>query len=256
MALLLQLTDDEMKAIIDPALKQIPNPLQILTEAMATLPLNKLQPSYVKSHFSESMVLVESSTYAKFGVYQKNAARLVTDSFISKYSAQMNGAALPDNRQFIQSILQTFMPLAVSFEKRTSNMRKSRAGTTFEYIVVQMLEKSGVKCERTAKSPLKKLNRMDIVIPNKETAMKSPDKAVFLSCKHTLRERWKQAIPDKNRNWVMYLVTLDDNLPDKKAKEINEQGMVVYVRDELKAQSHLAKKDWIRRLSDLPKDVS
>jgi hypothetical protein len=252
---LLELTDDETKAIIDPALRKIPNPRQILNETLVALPQKKLQPSYVKSHFSESLVLVASSTYAKFQVYQKNAAGLVADSFISKYSKQMNGATLSNNRQFIQSILETFMPLAVNFEKRTSQMRRSRAGTTFEYVVVDMLEKSGIKCERTARSPLKKLNRMDVVIPDKETAMKSPDKAIFLSCKHTLRERWKQALPDKNRNWIMYLVTLDDNIPDKKAKEINEHNLVVYIRDELKAESHLAKKDWIRKLSDLPNDL-
>lgn len=251
---LLELTEDETKAILDPALKKIPNPLQILNETLVALPQNKLQPSYVKNHFSESMVLVASATYAKFQVYQKNAARLVADSFLSKNSKAMNGATT-FNRQFIESMLETFMPLAVNFEKRTSQMRKSRAGTTFEYIVIQMLEKAGVKCERTARSPLKKLNRMDVVIPNKETAMREPDKAIFLSCKHTLRERWKQALPEKNRNWVMYLITLDDNIPDKKAKEINDENMVVYVRDELKAQSHLAKKDWIRKLSNLPNDL-
>ena len=53
----------------------------------------------------------------------------------------------------------------------------------------------------------------------------------------------------------MYLVTLDRNIPDKKAREINEHNLVVYVPDDVKAESHLAKKDWIRKLSDFPKDM-
>lgn len=252
---MIDLTDDEINAIIDPALAKIPPPSKMLTETLATLPQNKLLPNYVKAHFSESIALVESSAYAKFKTYQKNAAGLVVESFVSKYAQQGDQATL-DSRESIQSVLQAFMPVAVRFEMRTSNMRKSRAGTTFEYIIVELLHKAGVKCERTARSPLKKLNRMDIVIPDKETAMKSADKAKFLSCKHTLRERWKQAIPEKNRNWVMYLVTLDENIPDKKAKEIDEHDLKVYVKDEVKAQSHLARKDWIRPLSSLPADLS
>lgn len=32
-------------------------------------------------------------------------------------------------------------------------------------------------------------------------------------------------------------------------------GMIVYVRDELKNEDYLAQKPWVRRLSDLPKDL-
>lgn len=249
----LELTENEIKAIIDPALKTIPDPLRVLKETMESVPANKLAPEYVKNHFSDVMVMAANAAEAKFRTYQKKAASPVVQAFITKYEKEMQSGS--NNKQFIQATLETFMPLAVSFEKRTSQMRKSRAGTTFEYITVQLLQKSGIKCERTARSIRKKLNRMDVVVPDQDTAIKAPDKAIFISCKHTLRERWKQALPEKNRNWVMYLVTLDKNIPDKKAKEINEHNLVVYVRDELKAESHLAKKRWIRPLSELPKDL-
>jgi hypothetical protein len=32
--------------------------------------------------------------------------------------------------------------------------------------------------------------------------------------------------------------------------------MIVYVRDELKSKHYLAQKPWVKRLSDLPKDLS
>ena len=41
----------------------------------------------------------------------------------------------------------------------------------------------------------------------------------------------------------------------EKADEINSLGMIVYVTDELKDKSSLMPKTWIRKLSDLPKDI-
>lgn len=51
------------------------------------------------------------------------------------------------------------------------------------------------------------------------------------------------------------LAIIDKNLPEGKAKEIRETGMIVYVTDELKMKFHLRNKPWIRKLSNLPKDI-
>lgn len=251
---LLELTESEIAAFLDPALKSIPPPIKILQESIDSLPFKKLEPDYVKNHFSEVMELVTDNAFAKFKAYQKMASKPVIQKFMDKYGPEIE-ANTKNQKEFVSELLDVFMPVAVSFEFRTSQMRKSRAGNTFEHITVFLLRKCGIKCERTAMSVRKKMNRMDIVIPDQEVALKKPDQAKFLSCKHTLRERWKQALPEKNRNWVMYLITMDDDIPDQKAKEINDHNLIVYVRDQVKAKSYLAKKDWIRRLSDLPKDL-
>jgi len=44
-------------------------------------------------------------------------------------------------------------------------------------------------------------------------------------------------------------------LPEGKAREIDELGMIVYVMDELKNKGYLVQKPWVRRLSDLPEDL-
>jgi hypothetical protein len=51
------------------------------------------------------------------------------------------------------------------------------------------------------------------------------------------------------------LLTIDESLPEDKAVEIDALGMIVYVRDELKERAHLQKKEWVKRLSELPKDI-
>lgn len=245
---LLELTEAEIKAMIDPAMKIIPTPKQVFDEALASVPANKLEPTYIRSHFSDAIVLVAHDAFAKFKVYQRKATKPIIQSFIKKYGNELNTIST-------QEVLEIYTPLAMRFEMRTSQMRKSRAGSTFEMITQYLLQRSGINCEITSKDIRKKLHRMDIVVPNATVALKSSDKAAFLSLKHTLRERWKQALPDKNRNWIMYLITLDDDIADDKAREMAEHNMIVYVKDEVKAQPYLVKKDWIRRLSDLPGEL-
>jgi hypothetical protein len=48
---------------------------------------------------------------------------------------------------------------------------------------------------------------------------------------------------------------LDEELSQEKANEIRSLGLIVYVRDDLK-QSRFSNKSWVRKLSDLPKDIS
>jgi hypothetical protein len=157
---------------------------------------------------------------------------------------------------FIEEMLTNFWPVAKRFELRLSQMRKARAGITFEMIVRIMLGKIGIRCEDVSKNRDDMLKRIDIVIPDKETALRRPDHARFLACKTTLRERYKQIGQERDRGWIIYVLTLDNDIPDRKAREMREQGIYVYVKDEVKAKKHLVDKDWIRKLSELPRDVT
>lgn len=237
-----------MEAIIDHAKELIPTPTDVFNEALASVPDNKKQPAYVKNHFSDSLGLAADTAYELFLAYQKKAINSVLTSFMEKYKDELTTVST-------RELLETFMPLAMEFEFRASQTRKSRAGLTFEMITQFFLAKAGVSSEITARNIRPKLHRMDIVVPNQTVALKTPDRAAFLSLKHTLRERWKSQLPDKNRNWIMFMITLDNDIPDKKAKEMEEQNLVVYVKDEVKAKSYLARKGWIRPLSDLPNEL-
>jgi len=245
---LLDLTENEIKLIIDHSLKVIPKPIEVFQEALASISGSKLHPTYVRSHFSECISTTEHSAYDKFLGYQKMAAKIVIEDFTKQYRGRIDNEPLPN-------VLEVFMPLAMEFEKRASQMRKSRAGTTFEMITKFLFDRAGVESEITARSIRKKLHRMDIVVPNLQVALKTPDRAAFLSLKHTLRERWKSSLPDKDRNWVMFMITLDNDIAEDKALDMGEHDVILYIKDEIKAKPHLARKDWIRRLSDLPGEL-
>lgn len=85
-------------------------------------------------------------------------------------------------------------------------------------------------------------------------ALKTPDKAIFLTCKRTLRERWKQEIPQARLNQRIYLITIDENISESKAKEINQKGLIAFIPDKIKMEKFKGM-PWIRKLSDLPKEV-
>lgn len=64
---------------------------------------------------------------------------------------------------------------------------------------------------------------------------------------------WKQEVPSAGPNQRIYLITIDEELSENKVEEIMERGLIVFVRDEIKKR--FKDNDWVRKLSDLPKEV-
>ncbi len=251
-------TKDEK--IIYTAKARMPKLQKILDSAIDTIQKENpelLKPEYIKQHFSECAITLERKA---FNIYLRNEESLflaIIDEWVSKNAELLKelNKKFPDAKNFSKEICKHFYPVVQKMEFDSSQTRKARGGKTFEHIIEYLLKSIGVSCESPSKDAKKILKRIDLVIPNQDTAIKRPDKAYFLSCKRTLRERWKQTIPERKPSWRVFLLTLDENLPEDKAIEIDALGMIVYVRDELKERSHLQKKEWVRKLSDLPKDI-
>ena len=246
-----ELEETEMDLVMKPAMKIIPSPDFIRDEAIENIDKNKLKKTYVETHFSEIVDLVMSSVYRKFISYQKLASKSLIETYMQKYSTEIEKSKFGNNK-LVRTVLESFEPLARQFEFRLGQMRKNRAGSDFENIIVYLLGIIGIQCEKTSRLKNAKLNRIDIVLPDRDTAINKPDKAIFLTLKHTLRERWKQSLPEQKRGWIMYVLTLDENISNDKANEMNEIGLIMYVKDELKARPHISEKRLIRKLSDLP----
>lgn len=240
-------------AFLDPILGRIPSNQQLLIDGLASIDTKKLEKGYVRVHFSEIVVTIALNAYSEYLTYQEKAKNELIDSFIGHYLTNTKLNKI-NKEASLQDLLRAFLPLAIQIEFRMGQKRKASAGSTFEKVIRYLLTILNIKCEK-ATGNIKKLNRMDIVIPDQSTALNYPDKAIFISCKRTLRERWKQAIPEQNKGWKMYLLTLDDDLPEDKANEFDKHGLIVYVKDDVKIKKHLSEKTWIRRLSDLPKDI-
>jgi hypothetical protein len=140
-------------------------------------------------------------------------------------------------------------------EFRAGQKRKARGGGTFQIAIEYLLREIKIPCEKPTGKYAKILKRIDLIVPDQKTAIERPDQAYFISAKRTLRERWKQTIPERKPSWRVFLITIDEELSIEKADEINSLGMILYIQDELKSKPFLKDKFWIRSLSDLPKDI-
>lgn len=247
--------------IIYQAKQKIPSLQQILKEAIESIKKTSpqiLTSRYIKAHFSECVTTLEPKAFEVYLDYEEKAFLSTIDVWVSQNERIIRGISekgLPSS-DFAKEVIKLFYPLVQRLEFESGQTRKARGGRTFELVIEYLLTRIGVSCQRPeGKQPRTILKRVDLVIPDQTTAIERPDKAFFLSCKRTLRERWKQTIPERKPSWRVFLLTQDEDLPEDKAKEIDQLGMIVYVRDELKNEDYLAQKPWVRRLSDLPKDL-
>ena len=87
--------------------------------------------------------------------------------------------------------------------------------------------------------------------PDVKTALKEPERAIFLTLKRTLRERWKQEVPaaQGRRCW---LLTIDLDISEAKADDIHRKGLEAFVLEGVADQLRQKGKIWVRSLNELP----
>lgn len=255
-----ELSPDEEK-IISKEKAKIPSLQEIIDLAVRTIleeSPNLLESSYIKNNFSDSVINLEHKAYNIYLKHEENSFHSIINEWVKMNEKILKKIVnkFPNPKDFTKEICKKFYPIIKKMEFRSSQTRKARGGRTFEYIVEYLLKRIDISCERPSGEAAKILKRVDLVIPNQDIAIKRPDESYILSCKRTLRERWKQTVPERKPSWRVFLITIDEDLSEGKALEIDKLGMIIYVKDDLKNKSHLQKKEWVRRLSELPMDIT
>ncbi len=209
------------------------------------------------------MVIFDAKATEIFREYERKALWKLAQSWLNTQKDEVKKKLKKtldqkDWDKFVEKASQVFVEFGVlvqSLEKDLGNMRKARGGKTFEKVVLKLLKFINIKGEIPLGKAREELRRIDIVIPSIEIATETPDRAIFLTCKRTLRERWKQEVPQARLNQRIYLLTIDEDLSESKANEINQKGLIAFVRDEITKGQALQKMPWIRKLSDLPNEL-
>jgi len=246
-----------MKKFIKEAKKEIPSVDEIINFTWERLNLEK---DLVINKFGEILIKFDEFATNLFKEYERKSLEKLAKLWIEKQKGELKSKLekLLKDEDFVEKLSKIFVDFALlvqQLEKDLGNMRKARGGKTFEKVVEKLLKFIDIKCEIPKGEIKKKLRRIDIVIPSGKVAIETPDKAIFITCKRTLRERWKQEVPSVGPNQRVYLLTIDNELSETKAKEIKNLGLIVYIKDNLKEEKF---KDlpWVRKLSDLPKDIN
>ncbi|MBS3742131.1 MAG: hypothetical protein KGY75_08260 [Candidatus Cloacimonetes bacterium] len=156
-----------------------------------------------------------------------------------------------------ESILLT--AVVQEFERRAGQKRKGRAGSSLEDVTSFILKFFNIP---SASKP--EHFETDIEIDN---WIKTKDNwLIGISCKRTLRERWKQvSSADKDtlsKHKIKYLyniVTYDEDLSDKKLTSLGSKRHIFYLPDKSRTYQHATKhtglRDYVRPISCLIKDL-
>lgn len=153
-------------------------------------------------------------------------------------------------------ILTAFMQ---EFERRLGQKRKGRAGGSLEDVASFIFDYFKIEATNAPEH-----FQADIEV---DKWIKCKDRwLIGISCKRTLRERWKQ-VSSADRGvlskfkirQVWHLITYDEDLSDDKLTSLGSQGHVFYLRDDSRklehAKKHVGMKDYVRPMSGFVRDL-
>jgi hypothetical protein len=109
-----------------------------------------------------------------------------------------------------------------------SQSRKQRGGKDFEYQIQVLLELAQIPHEVQSRR-----ERADFILPSAELLRRDRPKAVLLSAKRTLRERWQEVVDELQRVGCpnTYLATTDESLTSNVVAEIKQRNIYLVVWD-------------------------
>lgn len=186
-----------------------------------------------------------------------NAERLEIVREFTKLRSNLR--ALTYDRSEIEdnSILTAFVQ---EFERRAGQKRKSRAGGSLEDVATFLFDYYGFKSHARPEH-----FQTDIEV---DKWFKCTDGwSIGISCKRTLRERWKQvssadgnALSRYKIKEIWHLLTYDRDLSDDKITMLGQQRQIFYLMDNssryLSARDHIGMKNYVRPLSLLIDDIA
>ena len=145
------------------------------------------------------------------------------------------------------------------FERRLGQKRKSRGGTSLESVADFIFDYYKFKSTE-------KPNHFDQDIEVDKWFKCKDGWIVGISCKRTLRERWKQ-LSQADRGTLSHfkirelwhLITFDNDLTDDKIVRLGEQGQIFYLQDSSeiykKCSIHPGMKNYVRPLKNFVNDI-
>ena len=232
----------------------IPTTKKIIAESYEKIKKDKpemLESDFITKNFSQIVELVFDESYKIYLKYENRIIEKLTQSTLDKIDKDTL------TKDEVKIILGKIVKESITLEKSLKQSRYARAGSTFETIVKGLLEKIGIQSEHITKEDKKSgLRPIDLVIPDRKTAIEQPDKAHFLSLKTSLKDRWKLVVEDQTQGQRTHLITLlqKEKLTDEVAKKIIDRGIFLYIPDKIKEEC-FPKNTRVRKLSVLPEKV-
>ena len=232
------------------ALKKIPSDDNKFCREYAT----KILTSLGKGHVGKVIALWD--TLGVRGCLNVEREEVITE-FTKLRAALESLKIFPRTSIEDNAVLTAFVQ---EFERRAGQKRKNRAGGSLEDVVTFLFDFYNFKSHATPEH-----FQSDIEV---DKWFKCRDGwSIGISCKRTLRERWKQVSSAEGNvlsrykiREIWHLITYDSDLSDDKITMLGQQRHVFYLNDDgeryLSASNHIGMKDYVRPLSNLIDDIA
>lgn len=129
-------------------------------------------------------------------------------------------------------------------EKSLRQSRAPRGGESSELILHHLLRLSGVPADKGARYPKgREGERLDIVIPSKQTMYANPARTAVISVKRKVRERWREVVGEayllreihQYKGKVLF-VTIEADLSVYAMKSMQKLNVMLYTSEKHAAQ--------------------
>jgi len=253
----LDTTDDIVVFIV--AVKYMVAPMNA---AIKQVPSNDIEFSHITAKnildaLGESGVGTLVSAWDNLGVKGcLDAERNLVVSEYTKLKANLKVLSVNRSEGEDNIILTAFVQ---EFERRLGQKRKNRAGTSLESVSDFLFDYYGF-----ISHPKPDHFQTDIEV---DKWFKCKDGwTIGISCKRTLRERWKQvssadshALSRYKIKEIWHLTVYDKDLSDEKITMLGQQRQIFYLSENKEryksASAHIGMKDYVRPLSSIIADI-
>lgn len=213
--------------------RRMPSSRQVVEETIRRLHFDRTDPEFVRRHFNQLLREVFERTLDVLEEYEEQVDIAVLKQAGFKLTPQRYRLL----REYFLSVSQS---------------RKQRGGKDFELQVQALLERANIPFEAQPRE-----ERVDLILPNRQLWERDRARAVLLSLKRTLRERWRQVADELQmlRCPNTYLVTAEESLTESVVQEIFRRNIYIVVWNEVKESYGNHKvfgfSDLMKRLSEI-----
>jgi hypothetical protein len=239
----------QVKTIMKTVRKEgIPASEVVVAEALSELGLKSedLTPDTVRQNFNSYLRAAFTTTLEVLERYEKQAyGQLMIEKLlelkhedIEEASTRLYDNSSPEKRlqqemtflfdRWYEHLRQMFLSISQS--------RKARGGKDFELQIGALLDLIEVPFQKK-----KRTHRVDFMIPSDQAFEKNRSRALIISAKRTLRERWREVVEElySMRAPNVYLATADEDVSESHVKAVcRDYNIHLVVWDELKARTY------------------
>ncbi|MER8470443.1 type II restriction endonuclease [Mesorhizobium sp. M1328] len=145
----------------------------------------------------------------------------------------------------------------LAFSLSVQNRRKSRAGQSPEHHLEALFQARSIRFSRGAKSENR--NRPDFLFPGHAEYSDpgfSPDLLTMLASKSTLKDRWRQVLPEAARIPSKHLLTLEPAISENQTDQMKAERLQLVLPAKLHETYRDSQRSWLMTLMDFVQLVS